>query len=114
MSELFIGGLVAHLVADWFFQNDWMAVNKVNPKHVAGYVHAGIHTLAMLLVFPWWVALAIGVVHWMIDLRFLLVWWRGFFGQAKDDNPLANHVKIWQDQVAHIVIVYVAALVVTA
>lgn len=112
MSELFIAGLIAHLVADWFFQNDWQAVNKVNPKHPAGYIHAGIHTALMLLVFPPIVALVIGVTHWLIDLRVPLVAWRKVMRQAKDDNPLANHVRIWQDQVAHIVIVYIAALVV--
>ena len=40
-------GLVAHLVADWILQNDWMALNKTKLWHPAGYVHAGIHALCL-------------------------------------------------------------------
>lgn len=113
MSTLFIFGLIAHLVADWFLQNEWMALNKVNPKHPAGYVHAGIHTLAMLFVFPWPVALTIGVVHWFIDLRFALAAWRRLIRQTTE-GPMAVHVALWQDQVAHIAVVFIAALVVAS
>lgn len=111
MSGRFIAGLIVHLIADWFLQNDWQAVNKVNPKHPAGYIHAGIHALGMVLVFGPLLALGLGVSHWLIDLRVPLVWWRRVMGQAKEGNPMADHVRIWQDQVAHIVLVYVAAVI---
>jgi hypothetical protein len=112
MSDLFAGGLMAHLIADWFLQNEWMALNKTNPKHPAGYVHAGIHTLAMLLLFPWPIALAIGVTHWFIDLRFALATWRRFFRQTTEGS-MAVHVAIWQDQVAHFVVILAAAVFVS-
>lgn len=110
---LFIYGLIAHLVGDWFLQNEWMALNKVNPKHPAGYVHAGIHTVGMLFVFPWPVALAIGIAHWFIDLRFALAAWRGLVHQTTE-GPMAVHVALWQDQVAHIVVLFIAALAVAS
>lgn len=109
-TELLVWGIVAHLVADWFFQNDWQAVNKVRPLHSpAAWVHAGCHFAAMLFVFAWPVALGIAASHLLIDTRRPLQWWRSFMGQAKDGNPLADHVKIWQDQVAHVVCIAVAA-----
>ena len=43
MMTLLEKGLVAHLVADWLLQNDWMAVNKKDLRHPAGWVHALIH-----------------------------------------------------------------------
>jgi hypothetical protein len=101
------GGL-AHLIADWIFQNDWMAQNKPNPLHPAGYLHAGIHVAALLLVFPWPAALAIGVLHWFVDLRFALVAWRRAFGQ--DQGPVAVHVAIWEDQVVHLATIGAFAL----
>lgn len=37
-SDLLVWGIVAHLIADWLLQNDWMAVNKAerrSPRVVA-------------------------------------------------------------------------------
>lgn len=109
MSELFIAGLTAHLIADWFLQNDWMAVNKVNPEHPAGFIHAAIHGLLMLLFgFPWPTSLWIAIAHWLIDLRVALAWWRRAFGQTTE-GPMAVHVAIWQDQAAHLIVLFIAA-----
>ena len=91
MADLFIRALIVHLVADWFLQNEWMAVNKVNVRHPAGYVHAGIHGFLLALVFPAPLAVWLGVVHWFIDLRFPLVAWRRLIRQTTD-GPMAVHV----------------------
>ncbi len=92
---------VIHLVADWLLQNRWMTNNKVSVRHPAAWVHGAIHTVGMLLVFSWPIALALGAAHMLLDLRFPLVWWRGVFRQTQD-GPVALHVAIWGDQVAHI------------
>ena len=68
-TELLVWALIAHVVADWLLQTDWMAVNKVNLRHPAGYVHAGVYTLFMLPLFPWCLALLICVTHLIIDTR---------------------------------------------
>lgn len=107
-TGLLLWGIVAHLVADWLLQNDWMARNKSNIAHPAAWVHGGIHTLAMCLVFPWTVAVLIGLSHIFIDLRFPLAWWHRTFRQTTD-GPYALHVAIWTDQVAHIVVLAIAA-----
>jgi hypothetical protein len=110
-TQLVLWGLVVHLVADWLGQNDWMAVNKSNPRHIAGYVHAGIHLLGLLLVFPPLIALALAVSHFVIDLRFPLAWWRGVYKQTTT-GPAALHVAMWGDQVTHIALIALAALLV--
>jgi hypothetical protein len=74
-TELLVWALIAHVVADWLLQTDWMAVNKVNLRHPAGYVHAGVYTLFMLLLFPWSLALFIGVTYLFIDTRGPVHWW---------------------------------------
>lgn len=111
-TDLLTWGIVAHLVADWLLQNEWQAMNKVSLKHLAAYVHSGIHTLALACVFPWPAAFALGVSHLLIDTRRPLQWWRALIRQTRE-GPLAVHVAIWGDQVAHISMLALAALWVT-
>jgi hypothetical protein len=133
--ELVVYGWLLHFVADWFLQNEWMAVNKANrrvsdlspagqvqrwldekliiqshwwDRHPAAYVHAGIHGLIQLLIFPWWAALLIGVTHFFIDLRTPLTKWKEAFKQTIE-GPYSIHVAIWQDQVAHLAVVALVA-----
>lgn len=104
-----IWGAVAHLGADWMLQNEWMAKNKQWPDHLAAWVHAGIHFGALCLVFPPLAAGLLGVAHLFIDTRRPLQWWRAWMGQTTE-GPMAVHVAIWGDQVAHLLCVAVAAL----
>ena len=128
-TSLLIWGIVIHLFCDWILQNDWQARNKANyvpwpPKqkhegdgpillipHPAAWVHAGIHLLGLLLIFPWWMAGLIAISHLLIDTRIPLVWWRKFYRQTTE-GPAALHVQIWSDQVCHITVLAIAALVV--
>ena len=109
--ELVVWGIVIHLVVDWLFQNDWIADNKANLRHPAGYVHAGAHALGMLIVFPFFAALALGVVHLLIDTRKPLEWWAGVFGQNAQ-GTYAAPVEIWRDQSLHVATIALAALAV--
>lgn len=109
-TDLFIRGLVAHIVADWFAQNEWMALNKTSLKHPAAYVHSGIHLLAALFVFPWPVAVVLGIAHLFIDTRKPLQWWRGLIKQTNDPaNPVFISFAMWQDQMAHVLCIAAAA-----
>lgn len=126
-----IWGLVAHLVADWLLQNDWMSRNKVKPWHPAGYIHAGIHGLIFWPLFGGWVALALAAAHLLIDFRKPVQWWSKLIRQTQPKNkiyyqkfltwqdveeiPLYDiglEVRIWTDQVFHILCVAIAALLV--
>ena len=112
MTDLIVLGIVIHLIVDWVFQNHWIATNKANLKHPAGYVHAIMHTAGLVLVFPVPVAIIIGISHLLIDTRIPVQWWQRFYGQTTD-GPYAIHVQIWLDQVFHIAVITLAALLVS-
>jgi hypothetical protein len=80
---LFEKALVLHLVGDWLLQNDWMARNKDKLKHPAAWVHGGIHTVLLGLVFGWCGGLSRTI------------------GQTQT-GEMGLHVLIWGDQVIHI------------
>jgi hypothetical protein len=107
-TDLMVWGLVAHLIADWPLQNSWMAYNKVSLRHPAAWIHGAIHFAAMSFVFPVGVAALIAASHMIIDTRTPLEWWRRVF-RFTNQEPMALHVNIWMDQVAHIIMVAIAA-----
>ncbi len=109
-TELLLWGTTLHLIIDWLLQNEWMAVNKTQVRHPAGYVHAGLHTAAMLMIFPWAAALAIGVLHFLIDTRKPLEWWRHVVTQTTT-GPIALDVHIWRDQTVHVATIAIFALI---
>jgi len=108
MTELFVWGCFAHAVADWFFQNDWMAKNKTSLFHPAAWVHSAIHMVALSFVFPVMLAVPLGLLHALIDTRTPLQFWRKAFRQTTE-GPAAIHVAFWQDQVAHAICIALAA-----
>lgn len=120
-TDYLVWGIVIHLIVDWLFQNHWMATYKASLKHPAAWVHSGLHTAAMLLIFPLPIALAIGAAHILIDTRKPLIWWRRFYRQTQwvDNSPViaqavAVDVMMWGDQVVHIAVIALAALLAVA
>ena len=127
-SDLVTWGYIAHLVADWPLQSDWMAQNKSNLRHPAGYVHAGIHGLLFAVIFGW-AAIPLAVSHLLIDTRKPVEWWTSLMSQKKPSGlsvgtaegiepPIAVidmglWVKLMMDQVFHVICVAVAALAVS-
>ncbi len=95
-------GLVAHLVADWILQTDWMARNKVSLGHPASWVHASIHGVCLALALGWQAGLALGIIHLLIDTRVPVAWWMKNFKQCTN-APEAGTIAIWLDQSLHIV-----------
>jgi hypothetical protein len=108
-SELLIWGIAIHLVVDWLLQNRWIAENKQQLSHPAGYVHATIHAVALLPVFPPLGAAALGVTHFVIDTRRPLAAWSRVMSQP-DEGPIADVVHVWRDQALHVLAIIVAAL----
>ena len=101
MLTPFERGFLAHLVADWLLQNDWMATNKFNLRHPATWVHALIHAILLGIALGWLGGLVLTIVHILIDTRVPLNWWRGFFQQTSD-GPYAVVTAVWADQVLHL------------
>lgn len=89
-----------------------MAFNKGSFRHPAAWVHGGIHTGLLLLVFPWYVAVAIGFTHMLIDTRRPLLWWIKHVKQMTVEGPHVPLVEVWLDQVFHIVVLAIAALLI--
>ena len=134
-----VWGALAHLIADWPLQNDWIAANKAKrrlrvvgrwhgeplihsdlpedvpvwDRHPAALVHAGIHTLAQVPVFGPRRAALIALAHLVIDTRTPVAWWRQFVGQtapAGGAYDIGAEVAIWTDQVFHLAVLAAAAL----
>ena len=101
MLTPFERGLIAHLIADWLLQNDWMAKNKSNLKHPGGWVHASIYGVVLGVALGWQAGLILGALHFVVDTRFLQDWWQRVFRQTME-GPVAIIVKIWGDQVIHL------------
>lgn len=110
-TSLLLWGIVIHLFCDWLLQNDWQARNKASLKHLAAWVHSGIHLIGLLLIFPPLAAIVIAFTHLIIDTRLPLIAWRNIFRQTRT-GLAALHVAMWSDQVAHITVLAVAALVI--
>jgi hypothetical protein len=104
-----VWGLVVHLVCDWLLQNEYLAKGKVSLCHPAAWIHSGVHLVGLLLVFWVPVAICIAITHLLIDTRRPLQWWRKVFGQTTE-GPMAVHVAVWSDQVAHVAVIAAASL----
>ena len=110
-ADILIWAVISHLVVDWLLQTEWMAMNKRSLKHPAAYVHSGLHTLGLLLIFPWWLALGVGVTHLLIDTRKPVTWWIDTIKQMPPTTPIYSQVEIWMDQIFHLLMLVIAVLV---
>lgn len=109
MAELFIKGLIIHLLVDFFLQSDWIAQHKTNLRHPAAWLHGALNVIGNLLVFSPAIAISLGLTHMLIDMRYPLIWWRGLFKQ--DPHGEAGRIFIiLQDQAAHVILLGVAVL----
>ena|ERR1041384_7241073 len=98
---LFERALVAHLIADWLLQNNWMAKNKYSLVHPAAWIHASIYAASLALAIGWPAGLTLGLLHLIIDTGIPLQWWTHIYKDCAD-VPEALHIAIWADQVVHI------------
>jgi hypothetical protein len=97
-SDLLVWGIVAHLIADWPLQNDWMANGKAWPWRwsVVGlapaFVHATIHAFFLAFLFGYWPGVVLGVLHLLIDTRIPVEWWSRLVRQTQ---PAQQYAKGW-------------------
>lgn len=103
-------GVTIHMIFDWLFQTEWMACNKTNLAHPAAWVHSGLHTLGLLLVFPWFLAVGVGISHLLIDTRKPLTWWIENVKQMPRSTPNYGQIEMWLDQVFHVLMIIAAVI----
>ncbi len=108
-TDLLTWGAAAHIAADFLLQNEWMALNKTDLRHPAAWVHSSIHTLLMLLVFPPLAALAIGLLHFLIDSRGPVRWWMRV-AKGMPSGPEFDRLFFWMDQSFHLITIAAVAL----
>jgi Protein of unknown function (DUF3307) len=108
LPELILAGWMAHFVADWIFQNEWIALNKPDLTHRASWIHGAIHLFFTAFFFPLPAAICIAAVHMLIDTRYPINWWMRVYKQTSD-GEMGNHVRIWEDQGFHLFVIYVVA-----
>ena len=102
MLTPFEKGLVAHLIADWILQNDWMARHKLDLRHPAAWTHTCIHAGCLAIALGWEAGVVLGLLHLLIDTRVPATWWIRKFKQCADASD-APSIAIWLDQTFHIV-----------
>jgi hypothetical protein len=93
--------LVAHLVADWLLQTNWMVVNKTNLRHPAGWVHAGIHGVCLGVALGWLGGVVLGAVHLLLDTRRPVEWWMRVV-KKDEESAEARVIALVVDQVIHL------------
>ena len=97
----FEAGVMLHLIADWLFQNEWMAINKVKLTHPAAWVHGAIHGIMLGVYFGWLGGVVLAAVHMLIDTRVPIRWWNKVFKKC-ENSPDLPILLIGCDQVLHI------------
>lgn len=115
--DLFSWLILGHLLGDWLFQSDWMAVGKRQGLVTwAGMLHFTIYTLTILGVL-WFFGgarpdgigwLGAGIIifasHWLVDATNLVQGWMRLCGQRNQ-----TMVRIMVDQTLHLVILALLA-----
>ncbi len=110
-TSIFVWAMMVHLVADWLFQTEWMVANKSNLTHVAAWVHSGIHALGLLLIFPWYLAMGVGITHLLIDTRIPVKCWMTTSKGVPKSAATFCQVELWLDHAFHLSGLAVALLV---
>ena len=65
-----MGELLCHLWGDFMLQNDWMGLNKKlagRDGYIPCTVHVVIYASCFLFTTTFWMALLIGLTHYVID-----------------------------------------------
>ena len=102
---IFIPLILAHLLGDFILQpNSWVAdKEKKKGGSVYLYIHVLLHTvLAFVFLWNlklWWIALIIGITHFLIDLA-----------KLQFQNGKTKRTWFFIDQIAHLVVIGAVAV----
>lgn len=95
--------IYAHLIGDYIFQNDWMALHKKQSSFRCG-VHIACYMLPFLLCsLAWWQLALIAVQHYAIDRTSFVAWFMRVKGQNTfATGPCWPWSQIVMDNILHI------------
>jgi hypothetical protein len=99
--------LVAHMIGDYFFQNNWMALNKTKNSLICG-LHCLLYTLSISIICQWfdWRLFIVFFTHFIMDRFRLATYWRKFY--SKDEQiPWI----ITSDNSIHLLILWLLSLI---
>ena len=105
---MFSGLVMGHLVGDYLFQNEWMALNKSRGgNEIPGLVHALVYTAAVCLftadIRAFWV-LVVFLSHWPVDRWSLAERWLALIhGRTLEGFMQRGHLDIPYRQYDHLV-----------
>ncbi|NLI93261.1 MAG: DUF3307 domain-containing protein [Peptococcaceae bacterium] len=107
--------LLAHLVGDYLFQTNWMAVNKVR-QWLPLITHSMVYTLTVWVIsflgfhgLPWRACILIFICHIFLDRRNFVFFWSKHVMGLKNGEPSWLHTIA--DQTFHIIVLALALLV---
>jgi len=95
--------IYAHLLGDYIFQNDWMALNK-KQKTFPCLVHCFFYCLPFLFCnLIWWQILLIAIQHFIQDRTPMIIWLMKIKGsEAFATGPCSPWSIIVTDNIIHI------------
>lgn len=116
--------ILAHMIGDFVFQNDWMAKNKTSSSFVC-LVHVLCYTLAFVLIvefsayfsggvgWPFWAYALIGITHYPIDRYGLARKYMNLNGQKDFADNMGPWSIIVVDNTLHLLCAWLIAIGVT-
>lgn len=96
--------ILAHLIGDFLFQNDWMAIGKKRKSWICA-IHVGAYMLPFLpLGLAWWQLALIAVQHFAQDRNDFVVWLMKAKGSGQFAmGPCSPWSIIMTDNILHII-----------
>lgn len=103
---------ISHLIGDYLFQTNWMAMNKAN-KWLPLLSHCLVYTLTISIIafltfggLSWLAISFIFLTHVILDRRTFVSWWaEKVMGAVSKES---SWLKIVVDQVFHLIILAIA------
>jgi hypothetical protein len=107
--------LIGHLLGDWLFQSNQMAVNKTSDKTIL-FVHSLVYALfvSWMMLFVSWYAVIITfiiclITHILLDNRKFVIWW---IKNIKRDKKQPQWLVFVLDQCFHLIVLAIIALLI--
>lgn len=124
-STYFLAMLLAHLLGDFVFQNDWLCDLKINPNVRRRLWAVSIHVLILFVIniivflfiinrIPWIVLFLTSAFHWLLDLAKSNIQSKKKICDSRSTSHIESVINDWSmslffgDQVLHLISIFIA------